>query len=85
MPDTIQRKLSKQGLAADELTLHLKYQKQEVQYYCIYCRKGIFRQEARILNMYLAGEPDQTEMVTVPVSIQCNRCGAIYHIATLNM
>lgn len=84
MPSSINKVLRDQGLAPDEVTLHLKFTEREVQYHCFYCCKGIFRQQARILNVYMAGEPDQSQIMTTPTSIQCHRCGAIYHLSTMN-
>lgn len=85
MPDSISRQLRKKGLAPDEITIHLKYSEVEVQYHCLICCKGTFRQQGRIINVFMAGEPALEEIMTIPVSIQCHRCGAIYHISTLNM
>lgn len=84
MPDSVNRVLRRQGLSPNEITVHLKYQEIEVQYHCFVCCKGIFRQQARIINVFTAGEPEQSEVMTVPISIQCHRCGAIYHLSTMN-
>lgn len=84
MPSSLNKQLREQGLAPDELTIHLKYTEREIQYHCLYCCKGIFRQQGRIINIFLAGEPDQSNLMTVPFSVQCSRCGAIYHASTLN-
>mgnify|MGYP001616428785 CR=1 FL=1 len=35
-------------------------------------------------NIYLAGEPEQSEIMTIPFSVQCHRCVAIYHCATIS-
>lgn len=65
--------------------MHLRYQEKEIQYHCLVCCKGIFRQQARIVNIFTADEPEISEVLTIPVSIQCPRCGAIYHLSTINM
>ena len=83
-PSSINKQLRDQGLGPDEITIHLKYAEKETQYHCFYCCKGIFRQQARIVNVFLAGEPEQSEIMTIPVSIQCHRCGCIYHLLTIN-
>ena len=83
-PSSINKQLREQGLTPNEITIHLKYTEQEIQYHCFFCCKGIFRQQARIINVYLAGEPDQTEIMTIPMSTQCPRCGAIYHCSTIS-
>lgn len=85
MPDSVNRKLRKQGLAPDEVTCHLKFSQDEIQYHCIYCCKGIFRQQGRVFNLFLAGEPENSDIVSVPFSVQCSRCGCIYHASTINM
>lgn len=84
MPSSINKQLREKGLVPDEITIHLKYADIETQFHCLYCCKGIFRQQARILNVFLASEPVLTSIMTVPTSIQCSRCGAIYHIFTIN-
>lgn len=84
MPSSINKVLREQGLVPDEITIHLKYTEREIQYHCFVCCKGLFRQQARILNVFLAGEPEQSEIMTIPVSIQCHRCGAIYHLLTIS-
>ena len=85
MPSSINKQLRDKGLVPNEITVHLKYTEKETQYHCLYCCKGIFRQQGRILNVFLAGEPDQSEIMTIPVSIQCSRCGCRYNLITLNM
>ena len=85
MPSSLNKQLRDQGLAPDELTLHLKYVEYETQFRCFYCAKGIFRQKGRILNVFMAGEPEESKIMTVPVSFQCPRCGCIYHISTINL
>jgi len=84
MPSSINRQLRERGEVANEATVHLKYTEREVQYHCMYCAKGIFRQQGRLINVYLAGEPEQSEIMTVPTSVQCHRCGCVYHVATMN-
>ena len=84
MPSSINKILRDKGLTPNEVTIHLKYTEQVTQYHCLYCCKGIFRQQARIINVYLAGEPEQSEIMTVPVSIQCSRCGTRYNLSTMN-
>lgn len=87
MPSSINRQLRDKGLEPVEITIHLKYQVEVVQYHCLICCKGTFRQQGRIINVFMADDPDAGDMgdiMTVPVSIQCHRCGAIYHLATLN-
>jgi hypothetical protein len=83
-PSSINKQLRQSGLAPDEITIHLKFTEIETQYHCFYCCKGIFRQQGRILNVYLAGEPEQSKIMTVPVSFQCHRCGCIYHVSTIS-
>ena len=84
MPSSINKQLREKGLVPNEITIHLKYCEQVTQYHCLYCCKGIFRQQARIINVFLAGEPEQSIIMTIPVSIQCHRCGALYHLSTIN-
>jgi len=84
MPSSINRQLRDKGLTPIEITIHLKYQPEEVQYHCLVCCKGTFRQQGRVIAVFMADDPDLGDIMTVPVSIQCQRCGAIYHLATLN-
>ena len=84
MPSSINKILRDQGLVSNEVTCHLKYADKEIQYHCIFCCKGIFRQQGRVFTLFFASEPDKIEIMSVPFSTQCSRCGAIYHASTIS-
>jgi len=85
MPDSIARKLRKKGVNPNVISLHLRYAEEEIQYHCIVCCKGTFRQQGRVVALLMVDQPDLGGILTVPVSIQCDRCGTIYRISTINM
>ena len=84
MPSTINRQLRERGEVRNEIAVHVKYSDIEVQFHCFYCCKGIFRQRARIIAVFAASELEPEILATIPISIQCSRCGCIYHILTIN-
>lgn len=85
MPASITARLKEEGIVPYEITLHMIFAEREKLFHCIYCKFSLFKQQARVLNVFMAGGPEEMKVVTIPVSIQCQRCGCIYHISTINL
>lgn len=84
MPSSMNKILRDQGLVPSHADVHLKYVEKERLIRCMYCGKGLMKQQARILTLFEAGELDNPVIMTVPTSIQCHGCGDIWHFRTIN-
>jgi hypothetical protein len=84
MPDSINRKLRREGLAPEEVGVHLKNVEHVRLIHCMYCCKGLIKKQSRILTVFEVGEPDKQVIMTVPTGVQCARCGTIWNFSTIN-
>lgn len=78
MPNTIVRELKIRKETAREITVWLGKEDSGASFNCIYCKKTQFHHKQRIISL-LDGLVDNI-LKSPPISIQCNKCGCIYHI-----
>lgn len=79
MPSSINYTLRLQGKQAREVTVWLAKEDHTSEFWCNYCRKGLFSHEQRVIAI-IGGCTDGVPFLTPPVSVQCSNCGTIYHI-----
>lgn len=84
MPTTANQRLKERGDEPYHVNVHLRYGERILQHYCLFCKHGLFRSQYRTMTIDYGVGGYTHEILTQPVSIQCPKCGAIYHIQILS-
>lgn len=83
MPPSINRRLREQGLVRREMTIFLRYETHPTQHYCMFCKEGLFRSQYRAIDMAYGNGTDQSFLMP-PISMQCKKCGTLWHLSAIN-
>lgn len=83
MPGPANHKLRKMGFEPFTVTVVLEYSDRIMQYYCIFCRHGLFRTQRRVTQINYGNSFEDSE--AIPFSLQCPQCGNVFHLVGFNM
>ncbi len=85
MPDHVKRRLKEAGLEPKVMNIWLLKTQEIIQYHCLFCAfdRNLWRTQQRAV-MAMFGEGSDLPFLTVPITIQCPKCGAIYHLQGFN-
>jgi hypothetical protein len=82
MPSSAHKILADQKRDPFHMTIWMIYSPEIIQYHCFFCEfhKGLWRTHQRAIAA-MVGEGMDAPFLTPPVSIECPKCGAVYHLS----